>query len=182
MPAGRRPPLRLRRAACFHLRHVRSIKWCIAGLGCGLAVVVAARVSLAEAQSRAIYVNPARLDVRIPQQHPYLALIPVDVVRAKERVGRWVWAKRVYDGHLSEADTNIGRPWDKLPNKDDREHWHVASRLFSTGVAYALSGDKKYARWTRDGLLAYADLYPRIPLTNERCILPEVTYAMGSVF
>jgi hypothetical protein len=36
-------------------------------------------------------------------------------------------------------------------------------------MAYALSGDKQYAQWSRDGLLAYADLYPRLPLTNGRC-------------
>jgi hypothetical protein len=107
---------------------MRSIKWCIAGLGCGLAVVMAPRVSLAEAQSRAICVNPARLDVRIPQQHPYLALIPVDVVRAKvylqkdpglriRVVGQTPIAAKVYEleglrcnlcGEIYEADAPKG--------------------------------------------------------------------------
>jgi hypothetical protein len=114
-------------------------------------------------------VYPARLDVRIPQEHPYLALTAADIERAKERMRQLVWAKGIYDRCLSEADADIGRPWDKLPKKDDKEHWKVASRLFSTGLAYVLSGDKQYAQWSRDGLLAYAGLYPRLPLTNGRC-------------
>jgi hypothetical protein len=114
-------------------------------------------------------VNPVRLDVQIPQQHPYLALTAAEIERAKDRMRRFAWAKQVYDKCLTEADADIGRPWDKLPPKNDPGHWRVASRLFSTGLAYALSGDKRYALWSRDGLLAYADLYPRLPLTNGRC-------------
>jgi hypothetical protein len=114
-------------------------------------------------------VNPVRLDVQIPQQHPYLALTTAEIERAKDRMSRLAWAKQVYDKCLREADADLGRPWDKLPPKNDPGHWRVASRLFSTGLAYALSGDKRYALWSRDGLLAYADLYPRLPLTNGRC-------------
>ena len=63
----------------------------------------------------------------------------------------------------------MGKPWGQLPDKGDTEHWSVASQLFSAGLAFAFSGEKGYAEWTRDGLLAYADLYPRLPLTNGRC-------------
>jgi len=151
------------------IRRIHSIKSCIVCLGSGLAVLVATHPSLGQGRSRATYVYPARLDVRIPEQHPYLALTPADIALAQERTRQLAWAKRIYDRLLSEADADMGRPWDKLPKKDDREHWQVASRLFSTGLAYALSGDKRYAQWSRDGLLAYANLYPRLPLTNGRC-------------
>jgi len=100
---------------------------------------------------------------------PVFGLTAADLERAADRIRRLVWAKRIYDKCLGDADADIGRPWDKLPAKDDPEHRRVPSRLFSTGLAYALSGDKRYAQWSRDGLLAYADLYPRLPLTNGRC-------------
>ena len=148
-------------------RRIRSINCCVVWFACGL--LVGAQPSAGQARSRATYRNPVRLDMRIPEQHPYLALTAADIERAKERIRRLVWAKQVYDRCLNDADADLERPWDKLPNKDDPEHWHVARRLFSSSVAYALSGDKKYARWSRDGLLAYADLYPRLPLTNGRC-------------
>ena len=67
------------------------------------------------------------------------------------------------------VDGYVNKPWDKLPDKGDTEHWKHAQRLFSVGVAYALSGEPQYAQWTRDGLLAYAEVYPRLPLTNNRC-------------
>jgi hypothetical protein len=40
--------------------------------------------------------------------------------------------------------------------------------LFTAGLAYALSGDKRYAEWTRDGLIRYAAMYPGLPLTRGR--------------
>lgn len=151
------------------IRHIRSIQCYIVWLCCGLAALRVAHSSFGQASGRTTYVNPVSLDVRIPQQHPYLALTAADLERAADRIRRLVWAKRIYDKCLGDADADIGRPWDKLPAKDDPEHRRVPSRLFSTGLAYALSGDKRYAQWSRDGLLAYADLYPRLPLTNGRC-------------
>ena len=146
-----------------------SLKHSFAWVSCSLAVLATAHACFGQAQPRAIYVHPARLEVRIPEQHPYLALTPADIARAEERIRQLVWAKQLYDRCLSEADAEMVKPWDKLPKKDDKAHWDVASRLFSTGVAYVLSGDKRYAQWSRDGLLAYADLYPHLPLTNGRC-------------
>lgn len=115
------------------------------------------------------YSNPLKLDLHIPARHPYLALTPADIERAKERVSRLAWAKLVYTKLLTDAGHYVAEPLGKLPDKDDTKHWNVAGRLFSVGVAYTLSGEKRFAEWTRDGLLAYADLYPKLPLTNGRC-------------
>jgi hypothetical protein len=104
-----------------------------------------------------------------PETHPYLALTPQDVERAKDRAAHWDWAKRAIEKCRSEADGHVDKPWEGLPEKGDTEHWNVARRLFSVGLAYAFCGEPRYARWTRDGLLAYAELYPRLPLTNTRC-------------
>ncbi|MHB8900663.1 MAG: alginate lyase family protein, partial [Thermoguttaceae bacterium] len=107
--------------------------------------------------------------LQIPKAHPYLTLTSDDIQRAKDRAAEWEWARKALAGCREEADRYVGKPWDKLPDKGDTEHWSVASRLFSVGLAYALSGDVRYAEWTRDGLLAYARIYPGLTLTNGRC-------------
>lgn len=107
--------------------------------------------------------------LRIPKMHPYLALTPDDVERAKDRAARWDWAKQAIAKCRSEADGYVEKPRDKLPEKGDTEHRNLARRLFSVGLAYAFSGEPRYAEWTRDGLLAYAAVYPQLPLTNNRC-------------
>lgn len=48
------------------------------------------------------------------------------------------------------------------------QHRGLGSRLFSVGLASSFSGDKRYAEWVRDGLLAYADLYPKLTFTRGR--------------
>lgn len=113
--------------------------------------------------------SPPDFELRIPATHPYLTLTCQDIERAKDRASRWDWAKQAIERCRSEADGYVRRPWDKLPDKGDTEHRSIARRLFSAGLAYALSGEDRYAEWARDGLVAYAGLYPRLPLTNGRC-------------
>lgn len=107
--------------------------------------------------------------MQIPQAHPYLTLTSDDIKLANDRASQWDWARNALARCRQEADRYVDKPWDKLPEKGDTEHWSVASRLFSVGLAYALSGQPRYAEWTRDGLLAYARLYPGLPPTNGRC-------------
>ena len=57
-----------------------------------------------------------------PRTHPYLALTPQDVKRAKDRAARWDWAKRAIEKCRSEADGYVNKPWDELPEKGDTEH------------------------------------------------------------
>jgi len=108
-------------------------------------------------------------ELRLPAKHPYLTLTPHDVARARERAAKWEWAKKSLENCCAEANRHLSQGWDKLPEKGDTEHWGRARRLQAVGVAYALSGEPRYAEWTRDGLLAYAELYPSLPSTNGRC-------------
>ncbi|MEK7408656.1 MAG: heparinase II/III family protein [Acidobacteriota bacterium] len=112
--------------------------------------------------------NRLKLELRIPAKHPYLALTPEDIARARERAGRQEWAKQALAKALSDAGAHVQRPWGKLPEKGDTEHRNLANRLFSAALAYALSGEMRYAEWTRDGLLAYAGIYPALPMTRLR--------------
>lgn len=111
----------------------------------------------------------AGIDLAFPAHHPYLALTPADLARARERAARFPWAQRSLEQLAAEAEGRVRTPWAALPEKGDTEHWNIASGLFRVGLAYAFTGEKKYAEWVREGLLAYADLYPGLPLTNLRC-------------
>lgn len=145
-------------------------------LRCGI-IVLFIYCGSGSAQTAASYGNPVKLNLRIPARHPYLAVTPADIERAKARIARLDWAKLAYAKLLSEADHNLATSWDKLPAKDDEKHWAVAGRIFSAGLAYSLSGEKRYAEWARDGLLAYAALYAPLPLRNYRSkLLDESLY------
>ncbi len=89
--------------------------------------------------------SPPDFELRIPATHPYLTLTCQDIERAKDRASRWDWAKQAIERCRSEAD-DVRRPWDKLPDKGDTEHRSIARRLFSAGLAYALSGEDRATR------------------------------------
>ncbi|HWQ52049.1 MAG TPA: heparinase II/III family protein [Bryobacteraceae bacterium] len=106
--------------------------------------------------------------LNIPEKHPYLTLTPAEIATARQRAGQSEWGKRVFDKAVNDARQHIRQPWGKLPAKGDTEHRAIANRLFSAALAYALSGEQPFAEWTRDGLLAYAAIYPGLPVTNFR--------------
>ena len=110
-----------------------------------------------------------RANLNIPAQHPYLALTPQDIAQAKERVAQFGWAKQSLTNLIEEASGIVARPLGKLPERGNEAHWGISQRLFTAAVAHALTGDKRFAEWVRDGLLAYADLYPTLPMTRGRC-------------
>ncbi len=107
--------------------------------------------------------------LQVPPHHPYLALTPDDIARAKERVANFPWAKRSLAALTAEADKIIAQPADKLPARGDQAHWKRSGQLFNAAAAFSLTGTRRYADWVRDGLLAYADMYPGLPLTRGRC-------------
>ena len=125
----------------------------------------------ARAEKTAVVTPPLKFQLRIPAQHPYLALTRADVEKAKSRAAESAWAKASLARCLSQADRAVAQPWDKLPDRGDEAHRGRSRRLFEAALGYAFSGQPRYAAWVRQGLLAYADLYPRLPLTRQRCRL-----------
>jgi len=112
----------------------------------------------------------AHANPNIPAQRPYLALSPAEIARAKERVAQFGWAKQSLKHLLDAANSAIAQPLGNLPGpesayrQDASSHLGISSRLFDAALAAALTGERRYADWVRDGLLAYADVYPKVPL------------------
>jgi hypothetical protein len=142
-------------------RSSRSVR--LGSLGVVLACGLLSSIVAAEA-----LVNPQPI---FPDRHPYLALTPADVARARDRTGRYAWAKQALQNLTDEAKGSVSAAWDKLPAKGDTAHWGKANALFSVALAYAFTAEVRYGEWVRDGLLAYADVYPGLELTNQRCKL-----------
>lgn len=115
------------------------------------------------------YVHPLAFDLNIPEQHPYLALNPRQIEHARKRAASEPWAKREMDRLLADADALVATsPWGQLPPQADVRHRALGSHLFSAGMAYAFSGNPRYAEWVRDGLVAYAAFYSSLPLVQGR--------------
>ncbi len=107
--------------------------------------------------------------LNIPPRHPYLAITPGDIAKARQKAANHAWAKKTLDKLTGDAAREASKPLGALPAKGDEKHWSVASRLRDVGLGHAFSGSAEQAAWVRDGLLAYADLYPTLEWTNNRC-------------
>src|SRR5262245_47372667 len=97
------------------------------------------------------YTSPMKLELRIPEKHPYLALTPAKSERVAKSAEASAWARQYIDEILTQANGLIAQPWSQLPPKGDLAHRTIGGRLFTAALAYAFSGDKRYAEWTRDG-------------------------------
>ncbi len=117
-----------------------------------------------EAESTAPVV---RAGAPFPAKHPYLQLTTEDLRKARERIEKEDWAKAAYRSMLSWADARCGKGF-AMPPVDDEKHRAIAPDLARIAQAYALSGDAKYAAFVRDALLAYARLYPKLPVRSHR--------------
>jgi hypothetical protein len=83
-----------------------------------------------------------------------------------QQVGDWQWEHR---------NPQTGQLFRSQPNKPSQDYDGVVLGLIHNawalgvvqlGLAYQLSQEARYARKAREILLAYADLYPRLPVTN----------------
>ncbi|HET7099999.1 MAG TPA: heparinase II/III family protein [Terriglobia bacterium] len=122
--------------------------------------------TLPGAQSWPRYKFAAPLKVEFPARHPYLALTPQEIARARKRAATLPWARKQMDALLAHADRIIknAKPWNQLPPIGSGEHRVISRNLFAVAMAYSFSGDIRYAGWVRDGLLAYAAIYPGLPM------------------
>src|SRR5579859_4833177 len=112
------------------------------------------------------YKFAAPLKLQFPARHPYLALTPQEIARARKRAKTLPWAGKQMDALVARADRIMAnaKPWTELPPIGSGEHRVISRNLFAVAMAYSFSGKIRYAGWVRDGLLAYAAIYPGLPM------------------
>ncbi len=140
-------------------------------IACGVAVwgLLGGLSSLAADAPQGYSASTLRASLKIPAQHPYLLVTRAEVEEASRRAERSPAAQATIETLVKQAREWAAKPLGKLPEKGDTAHWGIAERLVQVGLGHAFSGDPQLAQWVRDGLIAYADVYPSLPLTRMRC-------------
>jgi len=78
---------------------------------------------------------------------------------------------------LMEQGIEVPVPKDMAGGYTHEVHKRNWSTLYDAGALYRHTGDEKYAAFIRDALLAYADLYPSLPIHPT-----DRSYATGKIF
>lgn len=117
------------------------------------------------------------------QNHPNLILTKQGVENIKSQLG----TIPVFDNTLSrikkEVDSEILKgikvplPKNMAGGYTHTQHKNNYNTMQKAGVLFQLLGDKKYAVYIRDMLMAYAKMYPNLPLHPE-----TRSYARGKLF
>ncbi len=140
-------------------------------IACGVASwgLIGGLASLAADAGQDYSASKLRAALKIPGQHPYLLVTRAEVEEARRRAEQSPSAQATLESLVKQARELAAKPLGKLPEKGDTAHWGIAERLVQAGLGHTFSGDPQLAQWVRDGLLAYADVYPSLPLTRMRC-------------
>jgi len=119
----------------------------------------------------------------VAQEHPSLVLTPKSVKEIRSQLGK----VPLFDASLadvkSEVDAEITLgievpiPKDFSGGYTHERHKRNFLIMEKAGILYQILGDEKYAIYVRDMLLAYAKLYPTLPLHPQ-----ERSYARGKIF
>ncbi|MGA9638090.1 heparinase II/III domain-containing protein [Flavobacterium sp.] len=119
----------------------------------------------------------------VAQGHPSLVLTKKGVTEIRAKLGK----VPLFDTSLAEAKTEVDAeialgiitpiPKDFSGGYTHERHKKNFLIIQKAGVLYQILNDKKYAVYVRDMLLAYAKLYPTLPLHPQ-----ERSYARGKLF
>ncbi|XBJ50418.1 heparinase II/III family protein [Shewanella sp. H8] len=110
----------------------------------------------------------------IAASHPNLVINQQDVKAMKLAITQPGAFKDAFDAKLSAVDLGLTQPIDVPTPKDagggytHEKHKSNYQQMYDTGIIYQLTGDKKYAKYVKNMLLQYAQLYPTLPLHPKR--------------
>ncbi|WP_189400782.1 heparinase II/III domain-containing protein [Arenicella chitinivorans] len=102
--------------------------------------------------------------------HPGLTMSAQEVVAMRSQLHTVPKAKQAFDDLQVKTDTSIElgvivpKPVDAGGGYTHEQHKRNYQLMLDAGLLYQLSGKKRYANYVRDVLLAYAELYPTLPL------------------
>ncbi len=105
----------------------------------------------------------------IPTRHPYLLLTAEEVAKGLRKARHLPVAMQCLKGMRDQGRSLAARPFAPITATGDAAFGGVPSQLVDVGLAYAFTGDARFAAWVRDGLLAYADHYDRLPRKRRGC-------------
>jgi oligo-alginate lyase len=119
----------------------------------------------------------------VGQQHPNLVLTQKGVKEIKANLGK----APLFDASLAEVKKEVDAeilvgieipiPKDFSGGYTHERHKKNFLILQKAGLLYQILGDKKYATYVKDMLMAYAKIYPTLPLHPQ-----ERSYARGKLF
>jgi len=95
-----------------------------------------------------------------PQRHPMLLYSWEQVAAARHKIAEHDWARNLRDRLCGRADGVIKSP-PRVPREPSDSH-PLTGKVRLVGEAFLLTGDDRYARWVRDAMVAYADIYPNL--------------------
>lgn len=104
-----------------------------------------------------------------PGEHPRLIFTPQELAAFRSQLGQTEQGKTSLAAFFKIADGDLAAPVvfpsveDTVANKADKAHQGLSHHAAALGLAYALSGDEKYARAAREILVGYARRYEGYP-------------------
>ena len=102
-------------------------------------------------------------------EHPRLIFTPQELASFRQNLQQNEKGKSALSSFLKLADGHLAAPVkfpsvaDTVANKTGNAHQKLSHRAAALGMAYALTGDEKYARLAREILLGYAQRYQDYP-------------------
>ncbi len=120
-------------------------------------------------QANATPVKATLPEVAKAGEHPSLIFTPQELASFRQNLEQSEKGKSALAGFLKLADGHLVAPIefpsveDTVANKTGNTHQKLSHRAAALGMAYALSGDEKYARAAREILLGYAQRYQKYP-------------------
>ncbi len=101
--------------------------------------------------------------------HPSLLLTPSDVVAIQEGVGKYPLFTSTFEEAKQSVERALAKPLDVPVPQDAAGYTHEQHKqnyrdMQLAGILFQVSRNERYARFVRDMLLKYADLYPTLKL------------------
>jgi len=106
----------------------------------------------------------------IQNQKPILSLSTSDAEHIKRLLATNDVLKISFDQHQKKADKAINNgiqvpiPKDPGGGFTHEKHKRNYAEMYAAGIAYSITKDTRYATFVTDMLLAYAEMYPNLPL------------------
>lgn len=114
------------------------------------------------------------LHVKAEVEHPRLVVTAQDIVVMQDAIKQQGRFKNKFEATLKAVDAqllqplNVPVPADSGGGYTHEQHKKNYQIMYDAGIIYQLTKDVRYTDYVRDMLLAYANLYPNLPLHPKR--------------